>query len=142
MPEKSGFPSAVRGKPAVGAGWAAASVAAGAMGMGAFFRSYLLAILFWTGISVGCLAVLMLQHVTGGWWGLVIRRVLEAGTDAVLHCSGKMEEMVAVASAAGELGEAGRERLGRAMASVAGSVSYESAYAELAEKRDRLLALA
>jgi len=45
-----------------------------------FFHSYLLAFSFWAGISVGSLALLMLQHLTGGGWGLVIRRVLEAST--------------------------------------------------------------
>lgn len=45
-----------------------------------FLHSYLFAFSFWAGISVGSLALLMLQHLTGGGWGLVIRRVLEAGT--------------------------------------------------------------
>jgi len=45
-----------------------------------FFQSYLIGWTFWTGISVGSLALLMLQHLTGGGWGLVIRRVLEAAT--------------------------------------------------------------
>jgi hypothetical protein len=45
-----------------------------------FFHSYLLGYMFWTGIGLGCLGVLMLQHLTGGGWGLVIRRLLEAGT--------------------------------------------------------------
>ena len=45
-----------------------------------FFRSYLVGFLFWAGITVGCLALLMLQHLTGGHWGLVIRRILEAAT--------------------------------------------------------------
>ncbi len=45
-----------------------------------FFRSYLFAFSFWVGISVGSLALLMLQHLTGGGWGFVIRRVLEAST--------------------------------------------------------------
>src|SRR5207244_10787443 len=45
-----------------------------------FFRSYLIGFLFWTGIAVGSLALLMLQHLTGGGWGLVIRRSLEAAT--------------------------------------------------------------
>ena len=45
-----------------------------------FFRSYLFAFSFWAGISVGALALLMLQHLTSGGWGLVIRRVLEAAT--------------------------------------------------------------
>ena len=47
---------------------------------GQFYRSYLFAFSFWAGISVGSLALLMLQHLTGGGWGLVIRRVLEAAT--------------------------------------------------------------
>lgn len=45
-----------------------------------FFRSYLLGYVFWIGIALGCLAILMLQHLSGGGWGLVIRRVLESGT--------------------------------------------------------------
>ncbi|MCA1607723.1 MAG: hypothetical protein LC775_20170, partial [Acidobacteria bacterium] len=45
-----------------------------------FFRSYLFAFSFWAGISIGSLALLMLQHMTGGGWGLVIRRTLEAAT--------------------------------------------------------------
>ena len=45
-----------------------------------FFQSYLIGWTFCTGISIGSLALLMLQHLTGGGWGLVIRRVLEAAT--------------------------------------------------------------
>jgi hypothetical protein len=45
-----------------------------------FFRSYLFAYIFWLGIPLGCLALLMLQHLTGGGWGMVIRRPLEAAT--------------------------------------------------------------
>src|SRR2546426_6457531 len=45
-----------------------------------FFHSYLVGYLFWTGLAVGSLALLMLQHLTGGGWGLVIRRALEAAT--------------------------------------------------------------
>jgi hypothetical protein len=45
-----------------------------------FLQSYLVGWTFWTGISIGSLALLMLQHLTGGGWGLVIRRVLEAAT--------------------------------------------------------------
>lgn len=81
------------------------------------------------------------MNALGGGFDQRARGVIEAGTDAVLHCSGKMDEMVAVASAAGELGEAGLRRLERAMASAGGGADC-AAYAELAEKRDRLLALA
>lgn len=45
-----------------------------------FHQAYLFAFTFWTGLSVGSLALLMLQHLTGGGWGLVIRRLLEAAT--------------------------------------------------------------
>jgi len=45
-----------------------------------FFESYLIGWTFWTGIGVGSIALLMLQHLTGGGWGFVIRRALEAAT--------------------------------------------------------------
>ena len=44
-----------------------------------FFQSYLVGYIFWVGIALGCLAICMLQHLSGGAWGLVIRRLLEAG---------------------------------------------------------------
>lgn len=47
---------------------------------GQFFRSYLLAYLFFVNIAIGCLSITMIHHLTGGYWGLAIRRLLEAGT--------------------------------------------------------------
>ena len=44
-----------------------------------FFRSYLAAFLFWSGLGLGCLGILLLHSVVGGRWGLTIRRQLEAG---------------------------------------------------------------
>lgn len=44
-----------------------------------FLRAYLVGFMFCLGLTTGSLALLMLQHVTGGKWGLVIRRQLEAG---------------------------------------------------------------
>ena len=55
-------------------------VAAGVADKTAFFRSYLVAYLFWIGITLGSLALLMVQHLTGGRWALIIRRILEAGS--------------------------------------------------------------
>ncbi|HXZ14165.1 MAG TPA: hypothetical protein VEG64_17395 [Candidatus Sulfotelmatobacter sp.] len=43
-------------------------------------HSYLLAYAYWVSIPLGCMAILMLHHLTGGWWGYPIRRILEAGT--------------------------------------------------------------
>lgn len=54
--------------------------------VGAYFnpeqalRSWLLGFIFWGGIGLGSLGILMLQYLTGGAWGVVIRRILEAGT--------------------------------------------------------------
>jgi hypothetical protein len=50
---------------------------------GQFFHAYLVGFIFWTGITLGSLALLMLQHLTSGAWGLVIRRVLEASTQTL-----------------------------------------------------------
>ena len=43
-----------------------------------FFQAYLVAYAFWVGIVLGSMALLMVYHLTGGAWGLVIRRPLEA----------------------------------------------------------------
>ncbi|MGB2592055.1 MAG: hypothetical protein WBG02_15365 [Candidatus Acidiferrum sp.] len=43
-----------------------------------FFHSYLIAFLFVLGLSLGSMGLLMLQHLTSGHWGIVIRRPLEA----------------------------------------------------------------
>jgi len=43
-----------------------------------FWRAYLVGYIFWTGVSVGSLAIIMLHHLSGGGWGVVIRRPLEA----------------------------------------------------------------
>ncbi|HEV2746718.1 MAG TPA: beta-N-acetylhexosaminidase [Allosphingosinicella sp.] len=69
------------------------------------------------------------------------RGVLAAGCDVALHCSGKMDEMVAVAHGAGAITAEAGDRLARAMASVA-DAGEAAAYDELAAKRDALLAYA
>jgi len=43
-------------------------------------RSYLIAYTFWLGIALGCLAIWMIHNLTGGYWGLALRRLLEAGS--------------------------------------------------------------
>lgn len=45
-----------------------------------FLRSYLVGFYFWFGVGIGSLLLLMTQYLTGGAWGTVIRRPLEAGT--------------------------------------------------------------
>jgi hypothetical protein len=43
-----------------------------------FLQSYLVAYMFWMGISLGSLLLLMVQYLSGGAWGLVARRIFEA----------------------------------------------------------------
>src|SRR5574341_729878 len=45
-----------------------------------FYKSYLLAYVFWIGVALGSLALSMVHHLSGGAWGVVIRRVLEASS--------------------------------------------------------------
>ena len=45
-----------------------------------FYRSYLVGFLFWNGVALGCLAIAMLHQLSGGAWGVVIRRILESAT--------------------------------------------------------------
>ena len=66
--------------------------------------------------------------------------VVAAGNDAALHCSGKMDEMVAVASAVPELSPEGENRLARAMAGTMLEIETPR-FAEAIAKRDSLLAL-
>ena len=41
-------------------------------------RSYLWAYIDWLGVALGSLALTMLHYLTGGVWGLILRRILEA----------------------------------------------------------------
>lgn len=47
-------------------------------------RSYLIGFIFWVGLGIGSLGLLILQHITGGAWGVVIRRIVEAGARTLL----------------------------------------------------------
>ena len=44
------------------------------------FRAWLVAFNFCLGLALGSLVVLMLQYLTGGTWGFILRRPLEAAT--------------------------------------------------------------
>jgi hypothetical protein len=43
-----------------------------------FFRGYLVGWVFWLGVSLGCMAICMVGHLSGGDWAVVSRRILEA----------------------------------------------------------------
>ena len=44
-----------------------------------FFVAYLFAEVFFVGLSLGSLGLLMIHHLTGGYWGYGVRRFLETG---------------------------------------------------------------
>jgi hypothetical protein len=58
---------------------AIASVAGAFIAPESFYSAYLTGFMFWLGLSLGCMAILMLYHLVGGSWGTVIRRILESG---------------------------------------------------------------
>jgi hypothetical protein len=48
-----------------------------------FYQSYLFSYLLVLGLTLGSLGLLMLQHLTGGSWGIIIRRPLEAAAQNI-----------------------------------------------------------
>lgn len=48
-----------------------------------FFQAYLFAYVFWLGIALGCLGIVMLHNLSGGGWGVAIRRLLESGMNTL-----------------------------------------------------------
>ncbi len=48
-----------------------------------FFRAYLAAYIFCLGLGLGSLVILMIYHLTGGAWGYLARRILEASTRTI-----------------------------------------------------------
>ncbi len=75
IPELSGLGRAAL---VVGTVGGVASLAGAWLDPAQFFRSYLVAYLYVASLSLGCLAVLMVYNLTGGSWGVAIRRPLEA----------------------------------------------------------------
>src|SRR5690242_15392330 len=43
------------------------------------YPSYLIGFLFWIGLTLGCLPLLMMHHLTGGKWGFTLRPFFNAG---------------------------------------------------------------
>ena len=48
-----------------------------------FFQSYLLGYIYWLAIPLGAMGLTMIHHLTGGGWGFVIRRQLEAAAATI-----------------------------------------------------------
>lgn len=72
----------------LGAGALVLCMAGGLYSPVQFFRSYLFAFIFWLGVALGSMALLMLHHLVGGGWGHPIRRMLESGSRTLLVLAG------------------------------------------------------
>ncbi len=64
----------------IGGALSLVSVIGGFFSANEFFRSYLMSYLFWLGLALGSMAIVMLQYLTGGAWGVVTRRTFESAT--------------------------------------------------------------
>jgi hypothetical protein len=71
------------------------ALAAGAVGLGlslvggliwptSALPGYLVAVLFWTGISLGSIGLTLLHHLVGGSWAVPLRRPFEAGASLIV----------------------------------------------------------
>jgi hypothetical protein len=65
---------------AVGAGGLLLAAVGGAFNPTQFFQSYLTAYMFCLGATLGCLALGMVHQLSGGAWGVVLRRPIGAAT--------------------------------------------------------------
>ena len=59
----------------VGAVFSIAAIALAFVRTDEFFRAYLLGYMCWLGVALGSMAIIMIRHLTGGGWGVVIRRI-------------------------------------------------------------------
>lgn len=75
--------------PTLGAGivLSIACVIGGVFSPGDFFHSYLMSFLFWFGLTLGSMAIVMLQYLTSGAWGIMIRRALESASRTLWLCA-------------------------------------------------------
>ena len=72
-----------RGSLIVGVAGTGLCLVGALLGRQQFFQSYLFAYVFWLGIGLGCLGIVMLHNLSGGAWGMAIRRLLESGMNTL-----------------------------------------------------------
>ena len=73
-----GLRRARRGALLVAAGGLLVAVIGWIVQPGDFYRAYLFSWLLWLGVTLGSLSIVMLHHLTGGEWGVLVRRLGEA----------------------------------------------------------------
>src|SRR5581483_2652448 len=72
---------------AIGIALSIASVVGAVVSPGDFFHSYLMGYLFWFGLTLGSMAIVMLQYLTAGAWGVMTRRTLESASRTLPLCA-------------------------------------------------------
>jgi hypothetical protein len=86
-PHELELPAALRGAGgralAVGAAGAAAAAVGAVLDPEHFYPAYLSAWLLWFSVACGCLGLLLLHHLSGGRWGIVLRRPMEAAARTI-----------------------------------------------------------
>ena len=60
-----------------------ASAAGAMLDPRAFFGGWLASFLFWLGIPLGCLVIIQLHYLSGGAWGVVVRRIAESAAATI-----------------------------------------------------------
>lgn len=70
----------LRGSAVAGGACLAACIIGAFFSAQQFFRAYLSAYLLVFGLGLGSLVILMIYHLTGGAWGFLLRRILEAAS--------------------------------------------------------------
>jgi hypothetical protein len=79
FPAPASVPRFARAALVAGVAGLVLSLAGGLANPPQFFHSWLIGFMLCLGLALGSLALLMVQFLTGGLWGLVTRRTLEAG---------------------------------------------------------------
>jgi hypothetical protein len=77
IPELAGLQRRLLIAGAIGA---AVSLVGAVVDIRQFLQSYLMAYMLWLGVTLGCLALGMVHQLSGGAWGVVIRRPIGAAT--------------------------------------------------------------
>jgi hypothetical protein len=61
----------------IGAAWIVLAALGWIFQADKFYQAYLLAWLFWLGVALGSMSIVMLHHLMGGEWGFMVRRLGE-----------------------------------------------------------------
>ena len=82
-PELTAFLNRISNIGLVAAGFGTIMCVFGFVSDRQFYPAYLTAFMYWLGLSLGCMGIAMIHGMTGGGWGLMVRRIVEAGYETL-----------------------------------------------------------